>query len=227
LDPIIIAASVPQEVAAAPISEKTLGAHYDVENRGDFQNARDPSLIRPTTEERATLRKVSDKIPMVSYALCFVEFAERASYYGVRSVFSNFLQFGLPKGGNGAGAPPRGTQKTAGALGKGLQFSSAFVLLFQFLSYVVPILGAWIADTRLGRYKTIAIGVLICGVSHIIMIFGALPSVLQAGNGIAPFLISFFLLAFGAGMIFLQFLPQYISLILTRSFQTQYRSNSH
>lgn len=156
--------------------------------------------MRPTTEELVTLRKVSEKIPIVSYALCFVEFAERASYYGVRSVFSNFMQFGLPKGGNGAGAPPQHTQKTAGALGKGLQFSSAFVLLFQFLSYVVPIFGAWIADTRLGRYKTIAIGVFICGISHIIMIFGALPSVLQAGHGVAPFIISFFILAFGAGM---------------------------
>lgn len=203
LDPVILASSVPLEVAAAPISEKSLGARHDVENIGEGENSRNPNLIRPTDEERATLQKVSDNIPIVSYALCFVEFAERASYYGVRSVFSNFLQFGLPKGGNGAGAPPRHTQKTAGALGKGLQFSSAFVLLFQFLSYVVPLLGAWIADTRLGRYKTIAIGVFICGISHIIMIFGALPSVLQAGNGVAPFLVSFFLLAFGAGMDFL------------------------
>lgn len=69
----------------------------------------------------------------------------------------------------------------------------------------MPILGAWIADTRLGRYKTIAIGVFICGISHIIMIFGALPGVLQAGHGVAPFIISFFILAFGAGMPSLSF----------------------
>ena len=84
--------------------------------------------------------------------LCIVEFAERASYYGVQvspaydasfttsghaadtrelqTVFSNFMQYPLPDGGNGAGAPARGTQDTAGALGKGEQFSIAMGLLF-------------------------------------------------------------------------------------------------
>lgn len=120
------------------------------------------------------------------------------------------MQFPLPEGGNGAGAPAKGTQDTAGALGKGLQFSNAFVLLFLFLAYIIPIGGGWIADTKLGRFKTIALGVLICGVSHIIEIFGAIPSVLQAGNGIAPFLISLFLLALGAGL----FKPNVIPTVL-------------
>jgi dipeptide/tripeptide permease len=42
--------------------------------------------------------------------------------------------------------------------------------------------------------------VLVCGVSHVIMIVGAIPSVLQAGNGMAPFMISLILLAIGAGL---------------------------
>lgn len=210
LDQSVFATSVPPEVAEphgrssyAPIehignphhdeSKELAVATHDVEDD-------DPDFPAPTEEEKTTLRKVADKIPSVSYALCAVEFAERASYYGVQTIFSNFMQFGLPKGGNGAGAPPRGTEETAGALGKGLQFSNAFVLLFTFLAYVIPVLGAWIADTRLGRYKTIAIGVVICGISHIIIIIGAIPSVLQGSAAIAPFLISFFILAFGAGM---------------------------
>lgn len=142
-------------------------------------------------------------MPPVAYALCAVEFAERASYYGASTVFSNFMQFPLPAGGNGAGAPPRGTQETAGALGKGLQFSNAFTLLFMFLAYVTPILGAWIADTRLGRYKTIAIGVAICGVAHIIMIIGGIPSVIQAGHAVGPFILSLLILAFGTGSLLL------------------------
>ena len=66
--------------------------------------ARRPSVVdydaypSPTDEERSTLRKVADSIPSVSYWLCAVEFAERASYYGVRTVFSNFLEFPLPQG---------------------------------------------------------------------------------------------------------------------------------
>ncbi|KAL9096062.1 MAG: hypothetical protein Q9165_001584 [Trypethelium subeluteriae] len=154
----------------------------------------------PTEQELSTLRKVSDGIPMVAWLLCIVEFSERASYYGVQTIFSNFMEYPLPKGGNGAGAPPRGSEETAGALGKGLQFSNAFVLLFQFLAYVVPIFGGWYADTRIGRYKTILIGVLICGIAHVILIFGALPTVLKAGHGLAPFMISLLILAFGAGV---------------------------
>jgi len=153
----------------------------------------------PTEDEARTLRKVADAIPNTAYLLCIVELAERASYYGVQTVFSNFMQYPLPPGGNGAGATPKGSQETAGALGKGEQFSVAMGLLFLFLAYVVPIFGGWVADTKLGRFRTILIGVLICGVAHIIMICGTIPSVLRAGNGIAPFMISLFLLAIGAG----------------------------
>lgn len=57
-------------------------------------------------------------MPYTAYLLCGVEFAERASYYGCKQVFKNFIRGELPVGGNGAGAPPRGTQQSAGALGK-------------------------------------------------------------------------------------------------------------
>lgn len=52
----------------------------------------------PTEEESKTLRKVAGSLPWVSFALCLVEFAERASYYGAKTVFSNFIQFPLPEG---------------------------------------------------------------------------------------------------------------------------------
>jgi hypothetical protein len=215
IDGSVFATSVPEEFAEphgrssyAPVEEignpyhdKDLKGH-DIESVPSGEVVDDPAYPRPTEEEKTTLRKVADNIPAVSFALCAVEFAERASYYGVTTVFSNFMQFPLPAGGNGAGATPKGTQETAGALNLGLQFANAFVLLFTFLAYVIPILGAWIADTRLGRYKTIAIGVLICGIAHVILIFGAIPSVLQAGHGLAPYMIGFFILAFGAGMSF-------------------------
>lgn len=52
----------------------------------------------PTEEESTTLRKVGASLPLVSFSLCLVEFAERASYYGAKTVFSNFIQFPLPEG---------------------------------------------------------------------------------------------------------------------------------
>ncbi|EEA28837.1 MFS peptide transporter, putative [Talaromyces marneffei ATCC 18224] len=156
----------------------------------------------PTEEEKATLRKVSDDLSFVAFALCLVEFAERASYYGAQNVFSNFVEFPLPKDGNGAGAPPKGTQETAGALNMGLQAASGFVLLFQFLAYIIPIFGGWWADVKVGRYYAIVVGVLICGLAHIIQIFGAIPAVLQRGtsNSAPPFIIGLLILAVGAGI---------------------------
>jgi dipeptide/tripeptide permease len=110
-------------------------------------------------------------------------------------------------GGNGAGAPahPHSNapqtlkEKPAGALGGGLPFANAFVLLFKFLSYTLPVFGAWLGDTVIGRYQAIMLGVLLCGVAHVIQIIGAIPVVLQRGHGRAPFLISLIMLAFGTG----------------------------
>ncbi|KAJ6064653.1 hypothetical protein N7499_013333 [Penicillium canescens] len=177
--------------------------------------ASDDEYPLPTAEESNTLRKVAGSLPLVSFALCLVEFAERASYYGAKTVFSNFIQFPLPEGGNGAGAPPRDTQKTAGALGMGLQASSGLTLLFLFLSYVIPIFGGWWADVHVGRFQAICVGVLICGVAHIIQVFGAIPSILQKGTAHAapPFIIGLLLLAFGAGI----FKPNVSPLILDQN----------
>jgi len=155
---------------------------------------------KPTDEELATLRRVAGSLPAIAWLLCVVEFAERASYYGASGVFSNFMEFPLPPGGNGAGATPPGSQETPGALDGGEEFANAFSNVFVFLAYIVPIFGGWLADVHLGRFRTIMIGVLICGVSHIIMICGAIPSLLQAGRAIAPFLVSLFTLAVGAGL---------------------------
>lgn len=82
----------------------------------------------------------------------------------------------------------------------GLQTASAIGTLFTFLAYIVPIFGAWIADTKIGRYRAIFVGVIICAIAHVIMVGAAAPALLQAGKGAAPFLISLFLLAIGAGI---------------------------
>lgn len=52
----------------------------------------------PTEAESQTLRRVAGTVPLISFSLCLVEFAERASYYGANTVFSNFIQFPLPEG---------------------------------------------------------------------------------------------------------------------------------
>ena len=176
--------------------ESALEESYGVQINEDF--------TPPTEEELNTLRKVSGGIPKIAYLLCIVELAERASYYGAKGVFNNYMQFPLPDGGDGTGAVPKDNPKYVAKCpvlaianilpfqwpcwcsvsdrklktrsyvlimfstsNQGLQFASAMILLFTFLAYTVPIFGAWLADTKLGRYKTILLGVLIGGVAHV------------------------------------------------------------
>lgn len=105
----------------------THGAYHDpLQTMADYEG-------KPTEEELKTLRRVSGSIPAVAYMLCAVEFCERASYYGVTGVTSNFVNRPLPDGGNGWGAPPRGTQQTAGALGMGTVKANAVDQSFKML----------------------------------------------------------------------------------------------
>ncbi|CZT19712.1 probable peptide transporter PTR2 [Ramularia collo-cygni] len=155
---------------------------------------------KPTEEELKTLRRVPGKVPTVAYMLCIVEFCERASYYGVTGVISNFVNRPLPEGGNGWGAPPTGTQQTAGALGMGPSTANAVNQSFKMLVYALPLVFGWLADCKTGRWKMICWGIAVCGVSHVLMVGSAAKGLLEAGTAKAPFFISLYLLAPGAAM---------------------------
>lgn len=129
--------TAPEPVVASLTNSPTeKGYHVTVEStHDDFYELQ--NRVRPTEEELAILPKIAGKLPWTSYMLCGVEFAERASYYGCYQVFKNFIRGSLPIGGNGAGAPPRGSQKTAGALGKGTVIAGAMTDAFKFLAYAV------------------------------------------------------------------------------------------
>jgi dipeptide/tripeptide permease len=154
----------------------------------------------PTEEEKATLRRVPGNLPIVAYVICAVEFSERASYYGVSGLISNFVNRPLPVGGNGYGAPPRGTQQTAGALGLGTVKANAVNQSFSMLAYALPLLFGYISDAYTGRFKLICWGVLVFGIAHVLMVGSTAPSLLASGNAKAPYFLSVYILSVGAGM---------------------------
>ncbi|KAI0603122.1 hypothetical protein F4775DRAFT_14162 [Biscogniauxia sp. FL1348] len=57
----------------------------------------DPSIMeddyegKPTEDDLKTLRRVPGSLPVVAYLICVVEFCERASYYGVQPLISNYV----------------------------------------------------------------------------------------------------------------------------------------
>ncbi|CDR45360.1 CYFA0S18e00100g1_1 [Cyberlindnera fabianii] len=179
----------------------------DLANKYDELEEYNEKYPEPTEEEYSTLPHVIGHAPYATYLICLIEFAERASYYGVKNRLNNFIQLPLPDGGNGAGAPPPGDQQNAGALGLGLQVASAFTLLLTFLAYLTPLWGGYISDKKWGRVKTIWIGVWVGAISHIILIIAAIPSVISGGKALAPTIIAILSLALGTGMIKPNLLP--------------------
>ncbi|KAI5362000.1 Putative proton-dependent oligopeptide transporter family, MFS transporter superfamily [Septoria linicola] len=162
-------------------------------NAGDYEG-------KPTVEELKTLRRVPGKMPTIAYLICFVEFCERASYYGVQQLIGNFVNRPLPRGGNGYGAPPAGTQETAGALGLGTVKANAVSQSFSMMVYVLPIFFGWLADTRTGRFNLICYGVIVFGVAHVLMCVSAAKPLLADGSAVTPYLLSLYILAVGAAM---------------------------
>ena len=66
--------------------------------------------------------------------------------------------------------------------------------------YVTPLLGAYIADTYWGRYKTICVAVGIAFVGHIIMIVSSVPGVIEKNGAIGAFVVSLIVTGFGTGL---------------------------
>ncbi|KAA1472584.1 PTR2-domain-containing protein [Dentipellis sp. KUC8613] len=153
--------------------------------------------LAPTLEEAHTLRHVPDSIMWTTYLIAFVELAERFSFYGSTIVFVNFIQQPLPAGSNtGAG----GADGQSGALNQGQQTSTGLTTLNAFWCYVTPLLGAYLADTRWGRFKTIGISVAITLVGHIILVISAIPPVIVHPNGsLAALCIAIVVMGLGTG----------------------------
>ncbi|KAF9004369.1 POT family-domain-containing protein [Cyathus striatus] len=151
----------------------------------------------PTDEEIATLRRVADSIPWNAYLIAVVELAERFSFYGSQVVFTNFIQQKLPPGSHtGAGF----AHGQSGALGLGQRASTGLTTFYQFWCYVTPLLGAYVADTYLGRFNTICIAVAIALVGHIILIVSALPGVIEHTSAVGAFAVALIVTGFGTGL---------------------------
>jgi len=103
----------------------------------------------------------------------------------------NFVQFPLPKGGNGTGATPHGTQQTPGALGFGLRKTNAIFTSISFLSPVLRVFGAWLADVKIGRFRVLALATAISCTYMVLLVVSGLPSVLRSSGSTAPFMIGY------------------------------------
>src|SRR5258706_3949638 len=67
------------------------------------------------------------------------EACERFSYYGMRSILAGYITGEVARGG----------------LGQAADTSTSIIHMFIFANYFMPLLGASLSDTIIGRYHTI------------------------------------------------------------------------
>ncbi|KAM0282393.1 hypothetical protein ACHAQH_003074 [Verticillium albo-atrum] len=168
---------------------------YDDEPLGKYEDD-------PSEEDLHTLRRVSGGIQWSMYTIAFAELCERFSYYGSAVLYTNFVNRPLPPGSTtGAPADPNGSI-IPGALGMGTKAAQGINLFNQFFAYLMPLFGAWLADAKLGRYKTIHIAIVVSTIAHVVLVASAAPGVLTSGNkgGFGAFIIGLLLLCTGTGL---------------------------
>jgi proton-dependent oligopeptide transporter, POT family len=178
--------------------EKELGrGSVDAGRRTSITDLGDPdSEAHISEDDLVNLRRVSGKIPWQAYTIAFCELCERFSYYGSTVVYVNFIQQPLPEGST-TGAD----LDQPGALGMGQRASTGLTTFNQFWAYVMPLLGAYLADAHLGRYKTIHIAIAAAMIGHIILVASAAPSVLKNSNSaLGAFIIGLIVLGVGTGL---------------------------
>ncbi|ODQ44879.1 hypothetical protein PICMEDRAFT_17407 [Pichia membranifaciens NRRL Y-2026] len=180
----------------------------DHEYMAEYADEYNPSGLAVATEEdKHKFRNVTTRPDFAAMMILICEFAERGSYYGVQGILTNFIMRPLPEGSRTGRVMP-GHIGNAGALGLGLKDANALVMLLQFLAYVMPLVGGYVADDRMGRFKTILIGVWVGIISHILFIIAALPPVIAKGQAaMAPTVLGILSLAVCTGFIKPNLLP--------------------
>ncbi|KAJ7051289.1 peptide/h+ symporter protein [Mycena amicta] len=193
----------------ATIEKKTADdvADEKVLDSGSSQSDAPPHYLENsegvTDEELATLRHVRDKMPWQAFSVAAVEFAERWTYYGTTNIYNNYIRAGLPPGSrDGSVLRQNRSIGIAGALGMGQEKSFAIRTFNSFFVYVTPFIGAIIADTKWGRYKTICVFTIVIFLGHIILVGSATPASLEhPQTALGLLVLAIFVMAVGAGSI--------------------------
>ncbi|TAQ87321.1 hypothetical protein B7494_g4358 [Chlorociboria aeruginascens] len=143
--------------------------------------------VQPTPEELLECRHVKNSLSTGVWLVAFLGLAERFCYYGIIVMFQNYIQ-------NSRTDPLR-----PGALGLGQSLAGVIQNCFTLFSLMTPICAAIIADSWLGRYRTLCIALCIYIVGTVILITTSLPTALAHGSGLPGFIVALFVLGFAVG----------------------------
>ncbi|OTA90872.1 hypothetical protein M434DRAFT_397647 [Hypoxylon sp. CO27-5] len=139
-----------------------------------------------TEDEVRDLLHVVDRVPLRLWMACLAGILERFVWYGATSPLQNYLQNQL--GG-----------EVPGALGLGQAAASNIVNALILGSYITPVPAAIVADSWLGRYKTMLYGAIIESIGATILFATSLPAAIHGGAALPGVITACLLLAVGSG----------------------------
>ncbi|KAF3694581.1 Solute carrier family 15 member 2 [Channa argus] len=148
-------------------------------------SARSSRCNSEISKSRQEANNMTKKLCGTKYptSICFIvvnEFCERFSYYGMKAVLTlYFLTY----------------------LHWDKDLSTAVYHAFSGLCYFTPLLGALIADSWLGKFKTIIYLSIVYVIGHVVKSVGAIPTVGNSDVHIALSMFGLILIAFGTGGI--------------------------
>ncbi|KAF7592156.1 hypothetical protein BBP40_000643 [Aspergillus hancockii] len=145
--------------------------------------------LEVTELERLSLRRVCDDISMDMFLVAVAELAERFTYRSITAPMQNYIQ----NSGNDPAHP--------GALGMGQTVATGVNYFFVGWCYLAPILMAIVADSFLGRFKTIALGTGFSACGVLILFITSLPVSLEHGAGMPGLMAALILVGLGTGSI--------------------------
>ena len=123
----------------------------------DEDNVGDTVHPKPTSSKTISLCKSFSKIPLSVYFIVGNEFCERFAFYGMRAVLVLYLTFQLNVSEDSA---------------------TAVFHLYTFLAFFMPLFGSMIADSYIGKFKTILLFSVIYSIGCIAISLSAVPCLL-------------------------------------------------
>lgn len=162
------------------------------------------------SQDDENIPTTTGSIPKISYLICLVEFSERFSYYMISGCLTNMIQRKFPTNSiTGAiKINPITSNETPGALNLGLSFASFTMQFLTFFANLSPIISGYIADTYLGKFKSVYIGTIIGIIGHFTLVIASIPFVMQLPYvSYIIILLSVALIAISAGFIKSNILP--------------------
>lgn len=162
------------------------------------------SIDEVLLDDTSNCRKITGSVPKLAYLICVIEFSERLSYYLIQGCITNMVERKLPHGStNGAVVDdPHHSNESPGALGLGLPLATFLMQLLTLTANISPLLTGYLADTRLGRFKTVSIGAVVGFFGHIMLVLAAIPPVLKhVYVSLAVTTVSLLTIAFSAACI--------------------------